>query len=229
MNSTQRLYDLGFNTITGSRQLNPFTYYRSLELINQRKSQYPSFDKFLLKRENKIPYKDFFVIQSNTKYKNKITELRKKPVIPKINTIYLDLDKRIKNNKEVIKQNEKRALTLENNKYNIRVKNQKPKLLKADFLKKLYKQNHDKYLEILLRNTRFNKKVASTNNVKNSLIKLPNISGYKDGMFSKLHSKTEYNLDNENNDSSDNSVEQKDHKHIEISHKKQGHDDKQNY
>ena len=229
INSTQLLYDLGFSTITGARQLNPFTYFKSLENISQRKSQYPSFDKFIIKKENKIPYKDFFVVQSNMQYKTKISNWRKKPVIPKINTIYLELDKRIKNNKEKIKQNEKRALTLENNKYNIRVRSQKPKLLKANYLQKLYTENHDKYLELLLRNTRFRKNVPSVNNIKNSLIRLPNISGYKDGMFTKLRSRTEYNLDNENNDNSDNSVEQKDHKHKEISHHKQGYNDNQNY
>ena len=50
-------------------------------------------------------------------------------------------------------------------------------------------------------------------------------------MFSKkILSKTEYNLDeNNNSQSNDNSVEQKDHKHHEISHKKQGHNENQNY
>ena len=70
------------------------------------------------------------------------------------------------------------------------------------------------------------------NNIKNSVIRLPNISRYKDGMFSKLRSRTEYNLyneNNENNDNSDNSVEQKDHKYKEISHQKQGYNDNQNY
>jgi hypothetical protein len=228
MNTTQRLYDLGFNTITGYRQLNPFTYFKSIDLINQRKSQYPSFDKFIIKSENKIPYKDYFVMQSNMQYKNKILNWRKKPVIPKINTIYLELDKRIKINKGKIKQNQQRALTLENNKYNIRVKNQKPKLLKADYLQKLYIENHDKYLELLLRNTRFRKNVSNSNNLKNGSVRLPNISGYKDGMFSKLHSKTEYNLDNEN-ENSDSSVEQRDHKHKEISHQKQGQHVNTNY
>ena len=227
MNTTQRLYDLGFNTITGYRQLNPFTYFKSIDLINQRKSQYPSFDKFIIKSENKIPYKDYFVMQSNTQYKNKIMNWRKKPVIPKINTIYLELDKRIKINKEKIKQNQQRALTMENNKYNIRVKSQKPKLLKADYLQKLYIENHDKYLELLLRNTRFRKKVGNSQDMKTPYVKLPNLSEYKGGLYKK-HYRTEYNLD-ENSDSNNNSVEQKDHKHKEISHKKGGHYDKQNY
>ena len=228
MNATQKLYDSGFNTITGIKQLNPLLYFRSLQLIDGRKTQYPSFDKFNIKKITKLPYKDYFVIESNKKYKNKITDWRQKPVIPKINSVYLELDKRIKINKEKIKEKKIRALTLENKKYNIRVKNQKPKLLKAEILSKLFIENHDKYLELLLRNSRFRKKGNSSNIIKSRYIKLPNISGYKDGMFSKMHSKTEFNLD-ENENSKDNSVEQKDHKHKEISHQKQGLDDKQNY
>jgi hypothetical protein len=189
MNATQKLYDSGFNTITGIKQLNPLLYFRSLQLIDGRKTQYPSFDKFNIKKITKLPYKDYFVIESNKKYKNKIMDWRHKPVVPKINSIYLELDKRIKINKEKIKEKKIRALTLENKKYNIRVKNQKPKLLKAEILSKLFIENHDKYLELLLRNSRFRKKGNSSNIIKSRYIKLPNISGYKDGMFSKMHSK----------------------------------------
>ena len=99
MNTAQRLYDSGFNTITGAQQLNPFKYYSILKLINQRRTQYPSFGKINIKRVNKIPYQDFFVMESNKKYKKKIKDMREKPVIPKINSIYLELDQRIKNNK----------------------------------------------------------------------------------------------------------------------------------
>ena len=199
-----------------------------MQIIATRKTQYPSFDKFNIKRIERIPYKDHFVIESNKKYKNKITDCRQKPVIPKINTLYLELDKRIKINKEKIKVSQSRALTLENNKYNIRVKNQKLKLLKADFLKKLFLENHNKYIEILLRSSRFRKKQGKSSDLKRQYIKLPNISGYRDGMFTNMHSKTKYNLD-ENDESRDNSIEQKDHKHKEISHQKQGYDEKQNY
>ncbi len=228
MKAEQKLYDAGFNTITGVQQLNPFPYFRSLQLIATRKTQYPSFDKFNIKRIERIPYKDYFVIESNKKYKNKIIDWRQKPVIPKINKLYLELDKRIKINKEKIKISQSRALTLENNKYNIRVKNQRPNLLKADFLKKLFLENHNKYLELLLRNSRFRKKPGKSSDLKRPYVKLPSISGYRDGLFTNMHSKTEYNLD-ENDQSRDNSIEQKDHKHKEISHQKQGYDEKQNY
>ena len=221
MNSTSKFYASTFNTINGAKQLNPFEYFKSLQLISTRKTQYPTFDKFIIKKEIHLPYKDHFVIESNKKYKEKIMDLRKKPVIPKINKVFLELDQRIKINKDKIKEDKVRALTLENSKYKIRVKNQKPKLLKADCLKKLFFENHDKYLEILLRNSRFRKKVGKSNDSKYSYIKLPSISGYNNNGI--LSSKTEYNLDDDLERSNDNSVEQRDHKHIEISHQKRGY------
>ena len=221
MNSTQKFYGSTFNTLSGAKQLNSFDYFKSLQLISTRKIQYPSFDKFIIKKVAYLPYKDHFVIESNKKYREKIMDLRKKPVIPKINKVFLELDQRIKNNKEKIKENKIKALTLENSLYNKRVKNQKPKLLKADYLKKLYFENHDKYLEILLRNSRFGKKAGKSNDSKISYIRLPSISGYNNsnGIFS---SKTEYNLDEDNERSNDNSVEQRDHKYKEITHQKRG-------
>ena len=229
MNNSQRLYDLGYSTVIGYKQLNPFCYFKSLQLIKERKTQYPSFDKFNLKKSNQLPYQNIFVIESNKKFKNKLIDIKSKPVVPKINSVYLKLEEIIKHNKGKIKEKNKRALTLENAKYHKRVKNQKPKIIKANVLNKLFIENHDKYLELLLRNSRF-RKMGGKSDLKTSFIKLPNISGYRDGMFSKLHSQTEYNLDDENETSHNNSssLEQKDHKHNEISHQKRGDVEKNN-
>jgi hypothetical protein len=235
MNNTQRMYDLGYSTVIGAKQLNPFCYFKSLQLIKERKTQYPSFDRFNLKRNNyQLPYQNIYVIESNKKFRNKIMSIRDKPVIPKMNTVYLQLDEIIKHNKGKIKEKNQRALTLENTKYIKRVKNQKPKILKANVLNKLFIENHDKYLEILLRNSRFRKMAAADKSeMKASFIKLPNIStsgsGSKNAYSSKMHSQTEYNLDDENGHSNNNSsIEQKDHKHNEISHQKRGDVEKNN-
>ena len=169
-----------------------------------------------------IPYKNHFVIEANKKYNHKIKEMRDKPVVPKINTVFIELDQRIRNNKEINKIIKSRALTLDNRKYKNRIKNQKPKLLKAEFLNELFINNHDKYLELLLRNSKFKKKVDKSLDNKTSTIKLPDISIYRDAIFSKFHSRTEFNLESEDY-SKDNSIEQKDHKHIEISHQRRGY------
>lgn len=223
MNSTQKFYDSAFCTIIGAQQLNPFYYFKSLKLINSRKTQYPSFDKFNIKKVSNLPYKDHFVIESNKKYKEKISLLRQKPVIPKINSVFLELDNRIKNNKFKIKNNEKRALTLENTKYNIRVRNQKPKILKAEYLKKMFIQNHDKYLELLLRPMKIRaNKMKKNQKSYNFRTRLPNISQTStDGFYSKGRYKTDISSTNEQ--SNENSLELKEHKRHEIIHGRPNH------
>ena len=224
MNSTQKFYDLGFLTVNNSIQkINPFDYLKNLRLIQERKTQFPTFDKFITKKMPEIPYKNHFVMESNKKYNHKIKEMKDKPVAPKINTVFIELDQRIRNNKEINKIIKSRALTLDNRNYKKRIKNQQPKLLKAQYLSKLFINNHDKYLEILLRNSKFRKKIdKSSIENKMSTIKLPNISSYREGVFNKFHSRTEFSLDAEEN-SKDNSTEQKEHKYIEIIHQRQGH------
>jgi hypothetical protein len=222
MNSNQRLYDLAFITINNSiTKINPFDYYKNLKTIYSRRTQFPSFDKFSYKRVNPklIPYKDHFVIESNKKYSSKIKSLIKKPIIPKINSEFEELDQRLKNNNERNRFVKSRALKLENKKFKMRVKDQKPKLLKASHLSKLFIENHSKYSENFLRNSRFKKKPVKKREPKQHL-SLPSISG-SEFNYKSIRIKSEYNLDS-NDSSKDNSLEQKDHKHHEFSHEKQG-------
>ena len=224
MNSNQRLYDLNFITINNSTtKLNPFDYYKNIKTIYSRRTQFPSFDKFSFKRINPkpIPYKDHFVIESNKKYSSKIKSLIKKPVIPKINSEFESLEQRLKNNNERNKFVKARALKLENKKFKMRVKDQKPKILKASELSKLFIENHSKYSEIKLRNSRFNKKPVKKSEPKQYL-NLPSISG-SEFNYKSIRIKSEYNLDSIDS-SKDNSLEQKDHKHHDFSHEKKGDD-----
>ena len=227
MKSSQKLYDLAFITINNSLvKTNPLDYFKNIKMIYSRKTQYPSFEKFVMNRIEQIPYKNHYVIESNKKYNFKIKEIRSKPVIPKINSDFLVLDERIRNNKERNKFVKARAITLENNKYKQRIKEQKPKVIKADFLEKLFTDSHDKYLELLLRNSKFRKKDFKSNISKFSP-RLPTIFDNKSKFMKKYRSRTEWNLIS-NDTSKDNSLVQNDHKHNEISHEKQGHDDKEN-
>ena len=222
MNSNQKLYDLAFITINNSTtKLNPFDYYKNIKTIYSRRTQFPSFDKFSFKRINPkpIPYKDHFVIESNKKYSSKIKSLIKKPVIPKINSEFESLEQRLKNNNERNKFVKARALKLENKKFKMRIEDQKPKILKASELSKLFIENHSKYSEIKLRNSRFNKKPVKKSEPKQYL-NLPSISG-SEFNYKSIRIKSEYNLDSIDS-SKDNSLEQKDHKHHEFSHEKQG-------
>ena len=227
MNSTQRFYGLKFNTLIGSKSLNPFLYYKSIDNIKNRKSQYPSTEKFVMKKTIEMPYKNYFVMETNKKYKNKILEMREQPVSPKINYLFLELEERMKINKEIIKEKNIKALSIENKNYTNRIKKQKPKVLKANYLSKLFLDNHDKYYELLLRNSKFRKK-EKTAKPEQINLKLPKISDYKYHIFTRYQSNTEYNLDQDHDQSKDNSIEQKDHKQHEISHQRQGHIVKEN-
>ena len=222
MNSTQKFYGLSFNRLLDSKRVNSYLYFKSIDNIKNRKTQYPSIDKFVMKKTIELPYKNYFIMESNKKYKNKIIEMREQPVSPKMNFLFLELEERIKSNRERIKEVNTRALSIENKKYTDRIKEQKPKVLKANYLSKLFLHNHNKYFELLLRNSKFRKK-EKQNKCEKQKIELPKISDYKNHLFAKYHSKTECNFDFEHDQSKDNSIEQKDHKHNEISHQRQGH------
>ena len=223
MKPSQIFYDSNLNTIIGSKKLNPFHFFKTIQSINERKTRYPLTENFLIKKVNQIPYRNFYVIESNKKYNEKLYNIEKAKVIPKINSVFFEYEKRIKKNKEKIKENTKRSLTLENQKYHIKIQAQEPKLLKTNYLIASYKNNHDKYKNLLLKNSRFRQRNKKPFKLKNK-IKLPSISAYQDGMFSPLRTKTIF-LDKENksNQSNDNSIEQQDHKQFEISHQRQGH------
>jgi hypothetical protein len=92
-------------------------------------------------------------------------------------------------------------------------------------LSRLFKENHTKYSENFLRNSRFRKKPIKKSEDKQCL-NLPSISGsefnYKSIRFNSV-----YNSDS-NDCSKDDSLEQKDHKHFEFSHEKIGDDEDKN-
>ena len=220
MNALQRQYGKSLLTINCEERLNPSIYYKTLKIISKRRTHYPSSDQFISNKISQIPYKNYFVRESNKQYNLKLKEIRNKPVKPKINSDFKDLTEKIKYSIERNKQLKTRALTLENKKYINRIKDQKPKLLRAKYLNEIFKENHDKYIASLLRNSRFRKKEDKRNSFRLPYVK-SNIR-YKNGSTAaKMHSKTEYNLDE--GSSKDNSIEQKDHKYNEISHNQQGH------
>ena len=129
--------------------------------------------------------------------------------MPKLNDEYIELEQRIKNNKERSRQIYNRALSLENEKFAYRVFTQKPRVIHAKFLEKLFKENQQ---------VKSPKRNSIDNTVYKKLkIKLPKISGYKDWKYS-IQSRTEANLDE-----NDDSLELKDHGHKDIKHQRQGH------
>ena len=152
MNFTQRLYDTRLKMISSDNNLNPSYFFQSIDLIRSRKTNYPLYKLFYLKKNKlQIPYKMDYVIESNKIFTTKMDDIMNKKTKPKINNAFLELEERLINNKNKNRENIKRALTLENTKYTNRVMGQKARVLNAKYLKKLFEEKHDKYLELLSR------------------------------------------------------------------------------
>lgn len=221
MNITQRLYDTQMKMITND--INPLFFYQSIGLINSRKTMYPLYKTFYLKKKPRIPYQTNYVIENNKRFSSKMDDIMNKKVTPKINNIFLELEERIKNNKKKNRENKIRALTIENEKYTNRVMEQKARVLNAKYLNKLYTENHDKYLELLLRPMKIRaNKMKKNQKSYNFRTRLPNISQTStDGFYSKGRYKTDISSTNEQ--SNENSLELKEHKRHEIIHGRPNH------
>ena len=221
MNITQRLYDNQMKMITND--INPSFFYQSIGLINSRKTMYPLYKTFYLKKKPRIPYQTNYVIENNKRFSSKMDDIMNKKVTPKINNIFLELEERIKINKKKNRENKIRALTIENEKYTNRVMEQKARVLNAKYLNKLYTENHDKYLELLLRPMKIRaNKMKKNQKSYNFRTRLPNISQTStDGFYSKGRYKTDISSTNEQ--LNENSLELKEHKRHEIIHGRPNH------
>ena len=201
MNFSQKQYELNLRIF--STDLSDSTnYFNSLNLAKLRKNPYASPKKYVIKHVNTEPYKDFYVIKENKKIKIRLDNISNKPAEPILNNEYIEIEQRIKNNKEKNRELYKRCLSKENEKYSSRIFTQKPRIINTELLEKLYIETHEKYIEQLKP-----KKVNKNNNKATRLygkIILPKISGYN------------INMDlNENN--------LKNHGREEIAHQKPGH------
>ena len=73
MNITQRLYDTRLKMVSSDNNLNPSYFFQSIDLIRARKTNYPLYKLFYLKKNHpQIPYKMNYVIESNKIFTSKI-------------------------------------------------------------------------------------------------------------------------------------------------------------
>ena len=226
MNFIQRLYDTRLKMISSDNNLNPSYFFQSIDLIRSRKTNYPLYKLFYLKKNKpQIPYKMNYVIESNKIFTTKMEDIMNKKAKPKINNAFLELEERLINNKKKNRENNKRALTLENEKYTNRVMGQKARVLNAKYLRKLFAENHDKYMELLSRPMRLknNKKMNRTMNFKTHLPKIS--STVTEGFYSKAKFKNENSnlLSSTNEQSKDNSIELTEQRRDEMIHNRPGH------
>ena len=90
MNPRQKSYDSYDKTNKFLKWTNSFFHFRNLELIKKRKSQYnkpPTF--YNNRRKLKTPFQNYDIQQQNENIKNKLNQIRFKPIKPKINDIFL--------------------------------------------------------------------------------------------------------------------------------------------
>lgn len=207
MNKLQKKYDSDLLTINCIKRLNPINYFKTLKSINNRKTQFPTFFKYNFQKLSQVPFKNYYVKESNKRFNIKIKHIALKPVKPKLNLNFEELNERIKNNMKRNNDIKTQSLKIENKKYKNRIRDQKPKLIRSRYLIKTFNENYYKYKDLLLRNSRFNKK-----NDKQYSFNLPNIRDKKIITAAKLRSKTEINLNSENSYYKDNSTSYKNKK-----------------
>lgn len=178
MNFSQKQYELSLRLF--STDLNDSNnYFNSLNLAKARKNPFTSPKKYVIKHINTEPYKDFFVINENKKIKIRLDTINSRPVEPILNNEYIELEQRMKNNKERNREIYNLGLSRENEKYSSRIFSQKPKVISTEMLEKLYAETHEKYIEQLKsKNTTRNKGKDQAVKIYGR-IKLPKISAYK--------------------------------------------------
>ena len=178
MNFSQKQYELSLRLL--STDLNDSNnYFNSLNLAKARKNPFTSPKKYVIKHINTEPYKDFFVINENKKIKIRLDTINSRPVEPILNNEYIELEQRMKNNKERNREIYNLGLSRENEKYSSRIFSQKPKVISTEMLEKLYAETHEKYIEQLKsKNTTRNKGKDQAVKIYGR-IKLPKISAYK--------------------------------------------------
>ena len=100
MNINQRLYDTRLKMITSDIYADPFYFLKNIDLIRARKTMYPMYKIFYLKKKTQIPYKMNYVMENNKRFTERMGGIMNKKVSPKINNVFLELEERLKNNKQ---------------------------------------------------------------------------------------------------------------------------------
>ena len=204
MNPRQKSYDSYDKTNKLLKLTNSFYHFRNLEIIKKRKPQYsnnrPTY--YPNKKKHVPPFKNYFIKQQNENIKNKLNQIRYKPILPKINDIFLSKETKIQEFRQQHKNLFIQKINEENQNYKKRIKNQKafinPKAMDKDF-----KEEHTKTLMKL-------KKIGENENIV-----LPSIKNSHDNptlMESQKYYNTESGIgsrkDYESNENKNKSIDE---------------------
>lgn len=210
MNFSQKQYELSLRIFNPDSDAS--NYFSNIDLAKSRKNPYSSPQKYVIRHIRTEPFKDFYVLNENKKLKIRLDSINNKPVEPLMNNEYIELEQRIKINKEKNREIYKKVLIKENEKFSNRVFMQKPRIISTELLKKMFIETHDKYIEQM--KSKNVKKDKSPEKVKLPKIILPKISSYKN-----WNAELRQNKEIQENSKS---KEIKGHEHKEIRHQKPG-------
>ena len=215
MESLQKLYEIK-SRVFKDMNLESAEYFKLIDQIRTRPNKYAIPQKKIsMKRFIYEPFKDPLVIRENKKNKLRLYSIIEEPVSPRLNYEYLELRERMKNSREKCREIVERALSLENEKFQNRVFNQRPRIDEIKGLKiKWIKNSKTKDYESDYRD--FTKKSKD--------LFLPDINAHKETKSDKIF-KTEINTDNNSKDEQyiENAQKMKDHKYKDISHQRPIH------
>ena len=219
MKPAQRLYDYKSSILDSSLKVLETEYFRIIDNIRTRPNLYKiAPEKINLKRNACEPYKDPEVINSNKRLRLRIDTIIDEPSLPKLNLEYLDIREKLKKNKERYRDIAKSVLNTENEKFQDRVFNQKPRIENTFDLLKDYELSQT--YKNLGRNSRGLKKFYK----EKANVRLPSLNMRKvnyDKIFQTEINNTSGNFDTE--PYVKDAKELKDHKYSDITHQKPEH------
>lgn len=223
MNALQKLYEEKFHNSEYEQKVAQIDFFRNLNIINTRPNKYTIPPKKITLRRNLCePFKDPIVINSNKNFQLKIDTMIEEPAYPKLNHEYLEIRKKLKMNRDTYWEITKRVLTEENEKFQDRVFNQKPRIESTEMLLKDYEKSLA-YKNIGRNKSRGKRRYYKE---KSQHLILPEINKNKnryDKIF-QTEISNNYSKDNIDKDQTNNNdVKLSEHKYDEISHQKQGH------
>ena len=219
MKPAQKLYDYKSSILDSSLKELETEYFRIIDNIRARPNLYKISPKKLnLKKNVYEPFKDPDVINSNKRFQLRIDTIIDEPSLPKLNFEYLDIREKLRKNRERYRDIAKSVLNTENEKFQDRVFNQKPRIENTIDLLKDYELSQT--YKNLGRNNRGLKKFYK----EKTNVRLPSINKHKinyDKIFQTEINNTSGNYDTEPNVK--DAKELKDHKYSEITHQKPEH------
>ena len=222
MNAVQKNYEYKSRLLTNIKQLDSYEYFKYIEQIRKRPNHYSiSTERNVIRKVIYEPYKDPDVIEANRRHKLNIYNIFKEPALPKLNSMYLELREKLKNNKDKCREIAEKDLSYENMKFQDRIFNQKPRIEEDCLFRKIPK--------IKIVNKKDSDSESRKTLRKSEKLRLPSINRHKEGKYEKLFQteinpiRDEYDNSNNNEQYVENADNMNDHKYNEISHQKQGH------